>query len=120
VADRTPTSPDGTPIEVRPIRRDELGRVLIRCLPDGGRIETMFKTQQTIGMGAWDGDKCIAQLHCYRLVSPGGSADLWPQWSRTGAVEDIANGTLGITGDIWCHACVHVGPKRIFTRSKWF
>jgi GNAT superfamily N-acetyltransferase len=109
VADRTPTSPDGTPIEVRPIRRDELGRVLIRCLPDGGRIETMFKTQQTIGMGAWDGDKCIAQLHCYRLVSPGGSADLWPQWSRTGAVEDIANGTLGITGDIWCHACVHVG-----------
>jgi len=109
MTDKIPTSPDGTPIEVRPIQREDLGKVLIRCLPDGGRIETLFKTQQIIGMAAWDGDKCIGQLHCYRLASPGGSADLWPEWSRTGAVEAIANGTLGITGNIWCHACVHVG-----------
>lgn len=68
--DMTPTSPDGSPIDVRPIRRDELGKVLLRCLPDGYRIETMFKTQEVIGMGAWDVDKCIAQLHCYRLILP--------------------------------------------------
>jgi hypothetical protein len=30
----TPTSPDGGSIEVSPIRREDLGKVLIRCLPD--------------------------------------------------------------------------------------
>lgn len=107
--EEAPTSPSGNPIEVRPIRRDELGAVLLRCLPDGGRIETMFKTQGTIGLGAWDGEKCIAQLHCYRLVLPKGSSDLWPSWSRPSYVDEILNGSLGIKGPVWCHACCHVG-----------
>ena len=109
MTDKAPTSPDGTPIDVRPIQRDDLGKVLIRCLPDGGGIETMFKNQKVVGMAAWDGNRCVAQLHCYRIVSPDGSADLWPQWSRPGYVEDLINGSLGITGAVWCHACVHVG-----------
>ncbi len=109
MTDKTPTSPNGKRIEVRPIQRSDLGKVLIRCLPDGGRIETMFKTQHTIGMAAWDGDNCIAQLHCYHLVSPGGSVDLWPEWSRPGYVKEIINGSLGISGAVWCHACCHVG-----------
>jgi GNAT superfamily N-acetyltransferase len=109
MADRTPTSPDGATIDVRPIQRDELGKVLLRCLPDGGRIETMFRTQGTIGMAAWDSDTCVAQLHGYRLVLPGGSADLWPDWSRPHYIDDILNGSLDITGPVWCHACCHVG-----------
>ena len=109
MTDKMPTSPDGNPIEVRPILRDDLGKVLIRCLPDGGRLETMFKTQQTVGVAAWDGHKCIAQLHCYRMVLPDGSADLWPDWSRPHYIDDILSGTLNITGPVWCHACVHVG-----------
>jgi len=112
------TSPDGSLIEVRPIRRDELGRVLIRCLPDGYRIETMFKMQEVIGIGAWDGDKCIAQLHCYRLVLPHGSADIWPAWSRPTYVGDVLDGRLSITGPVWCHACFHVGRSiESFSRS---
>lgn len=109
MTNRTPAAPDGTPIEVRPILRDDLGKVLIRCLPDGGRIETMFKTQQAIGVAAWDGEKCIAQLHCYRLVLPDGSANLWPDWSRPHYIDDILNGSLSLKGPVWCHACVHVG-----------
>ena len=109
MTDKTPTTPDGTPIEVRPIRRDEIGKVFIRCLPDGGRIETMFKTQQVIGMAAWNGDKCIAQLHCYRLELPNGSADMWPDWSRPHYIDDILSGCLNVTGPVWCHACCHVG-----------
>jgi len=101
--DMTPTSVDGSPIAVRPIRREELGKVFLRCFPDGGRIETMFKTQEVIGMAAWDGDKCIAQQHCYRLILPNGSAD---------------NGCLGISGPVWCHACCHVGRSiEGFSRS---
>ena len=112
------TSPAGNPIDVHPIRRDELGKVLLRCLPDGARIEAMFKAQEVIGMAAWEGDKCIAQLHCYRLAVPDGSADLWPPWTRPSYVEEILSGGLGITGAVWCHACFHVGRSiEGFSRS---
>lgn len=109
MSDLIPTLPDGSPVDVRPIRRDELGRVLLRCLPDGGSIESMFKSQQTVGIAAWDGDRCVAQLHCYCLELPGGSVEVWPEWSRPGYVQDIINGSLGIKGPVWCHACCHVG-----------
>ena len=113
-----PISPDGSVIEVRPIRRDELGRVLLRCLPDGNRIEEMFKTQEIIGIGAWDGDQCIAQLHCYRLILPHGSDELWPAWTRPAYVDDLLEGRLGISGPVWCHACFHVGRSiESFSRS---
>ena len=105
----TPTSPNGSSIEISPIRREDLGKVLIRCLPDGYRLEKLFKTQEIIGIGAWDGDKCIGQLHCYRLILPHGSADLWPAWSRPSYVDGVLNGCLGISGPVWCHACFHVG-----------
>ena len=105
----TPTSPSGNRIRVSPIRREELGRVLLRCLPDGYRVEKLFKTQETVGFGAWDGDQCVAQLHCYRLMLPRGSTDLWPAWSRPSYVEDLLEGCLGISGPVWCHACFHVG-----------
>ena len=114
----TPISPDGDVIEVRPIRRDELDRVLLRCLPDGNRIEKMFKTQGTIGIGAWEGDNCIAQLHCYRLILPHGSDDLWPAWTRPSYVDGLLEGRLGISGPVWCHACFHVGRSiESFSRS---
>jgi GNAT superfamily N-acetyltransferase len=113
-----PTSPDGRLIDIRPIRRDELGKVLLRCLPDGYRIEMMFKTQEVIGIGAWDGDRCIAQLHCYRLILPHGSADLWPAWTRPSYVDAVLDGCLGISGPVWCHACFHVGRSiESFSRS---
>jgi GNAT superfamily N-acetyltransferase len=105
----TPTLLNGSPIDVRPIRRHELGKVLLRCLPDGGGIETLFKTQETIGMAAWDGDQCVAQLHCYRLVLPHGPIDHWPAWNRPFYLEAVLDGCLGITGPVWCHACCHVG-----------
>jgi GNAT superfamily N-acetyltransferase len=114
----TPTSPDGSSIDVSPIRRGDLGNVLIRCLPDGYRIEMLFKTQEIIGFSAWDGENCIAQLHCYRLILPHGSADLWPAWSRPSYVDGVLNGCLGISGPVWCHACFHVGRSiESFTNS---
>lgn len=104
-----PTSPEGSTIEVSPIRRHDIGKVLVRCLPDGYRVEMLFKTQEIIGFGVWDGDKCIAQLHCYHLILPGGTADLWPTWSRPSYLDGVLRGCLGISGSVWCHACFHVG-----------
>lgn len=109
VKDGSLRSADGNPIDIRPLRREDLGKVLIRCLPDGYRIETLFKTQETIGIGAWESGKCIAQLHCYRLVLPHGSIDLWPIWTRPFYINAVLNGRLGISGPVWCHACFHVG-----------
>jgi len=115
---RVPSSPDGGRIVVRPILRSDLGKVLLRCLPDGYRIETLFKTQQILGIGAWDNDKCIAQLHCYRLILPHGSVDLWPAWSLPSFINAALNGSLGISGPVWCHACFHVGRSiESFSRS---
>ncbi len=106
---RFPISPNDEPIDIHPIRRDELGKVLLRCLPDGHRIDMLFKTQETIGFGAWDRDQCIAQLHCYRLQLPCGSADLWPAWTQPAYITDVLEGSLNISGPVWCHACFHVG-----------
>jgi hypothetical protein len=116
--EKIPTSPNGGLIDIRPIRRDELGKVLLRCLPDGNSIEWMFKSQEVIGIGAWDGDRCIAQLHCYRLLLPHGSGDLWPAWSRPSYVDAMIDGYLDISGPVWCHACFHVGRSiESFSRS---
>lgn len=104
-----PTSLDGGLIEISPIRRGDLGKVLVRCLPDGYRIEMLFKTQEIVGFGAWDSEKCIAQSHCYRLTLPHGFADRWPAWSRPSHVDGILRGCLDISGPVWCHACFHIG-----------
>ena len=91
---------------------------MLRCLPDGFRVEQMFKAQGIIGVGAWEGDKCIAQLHCYRLNLPNDSSDIWPAWSRPSYIHDVLAGRLNINGPVWCHACFHVGRSiESFSRS---
>jgi GNAT superfamily N-acetyltransferase len=108
------TSPDGTPITVRPIEREDLGRILLRCLPDGGTIEELFVDQGTIGMAAWEGDRCVGQVHCYRVVLPDGKNENWPEhsrWMHEPAWWREASRTagFGLSGPTWCHACFHVG-----------
>lgn len=106
---QNPTSPSGNPIDVRPIQRHELGQVVIRCLPDGGKIESLFKTQGTIGMAAWDGKTCVGLLHGYALNLPGGMNPYWPEWNQSWWLPYVLSGALDINGKVWCHACCHVG-----------
>jgi hypothetical protein len=56
---------------VRPITPDEIDRVPLRCWPDHDAMAKLFASQETIGMAAWDGNPCVAQLHCYRSLSVG-------------------------------------------------
>ena len=105
----TALSPNQLPVTIRPIERSDLGRVLLRCLPDGGSIEQLFITQGTVGMAAWEGERCVAQLHGYRLLLPGGDNPYWPAWSRPWWVPLALEGSLSLRGAVWCHACFHVG-----------
>jgi GNAT superfamily N-acetyltransferase len=107
-------SPTGTPISVRPILREELDRVVLRCWPDRDAIERLFTEQGTIGMAAWEGDKNIAQLHCYRVTLPQGRNQNWPKWNRwlpepASWLAAAAKASLPMNGPAWCHACCHVG-----------
>lgn len=106
---KKPVSPSGNPIEVRPIRRDELGKIVLRCYPDGGKLESLFKTQGTIGIAAWDRETCVGLLHCYSLNLPGGMNPYWPEWNKPWWLNYLSSGALHINGKVWCHACCHVG-----------
>jgi GNAT superfamily N-acetyltransferase len=103
----TPVPPAEEPIAVRPIRPDELDRVVLRCWPGRDALDALFVEQGTIGMAAWDGDRCVGQLHCYRATLPGGGNPHWPQWNRPWWWAQ--RGELGLNGPAWCHACLHVG-----------
>ncbi|UCC68602.1 MAG: GNAT family N-acetyltransferase [Armatimonadota bacterium] len=108
------TSPNGTPITVRPIEPEHLDRIVLRCWPDRDTLARLFAEQGTIGMAAWEGDKSVGLLHCYRVTLPDWTTDHWPQWSRwcpdpTWWSEAARSANLALTGPAWCHACCHVG-----------
>ncbi len=111
------TSPDGAPIVIRPIESGELERVVLRCWPDRDILHRLFAEQGTIGMAAWEGDKCVAQLHCYRVMLPDGTNENWPDhggnwWDGkegTQTYTDWQNWgpdrlNLPFSGPAWCYA----------------
>lgn len=120
-----PTGPDGTPIETRAIRQDELDCILMRCWPeDEQAIERLFGEQGTMGMAAWEGDRSVGMLHCYRVKAPDGHNPHWPEWNdwwtegeRTFGRWGARKADLGVEGPAWCHACLHVG-RTLATRES--
>jgi GNAT superfamily N-acetyltransferase len=105
---------NGTTITVRPILQEELDQVVLRCWPDRDSLNRLFTQQGTLGMAAWEGDKNVAQLHCYRITFPQWRNQDWPEWNRwlpdpTTWSASAAKAHLGLRGPAWCHACCHVG-----------
>jgi GNAT superfamily N-acetyltransferase len=117
---------DGTPIAVRPIQSSELDRIVLRCWPERETLHRLFTTQGTIGMAAWEDERNVAQLHCYRTTAPDGTewgGEDGPMGGAMGAnwwtgTDRVFQGwgqwgprkaDLGLSGPIWCHACFHVG-----------
>ncbi len=108
-----PTSPEGRPITIRPIEKDELGRVVLRCWPDDPNVlDKIFEAQGTIGMAAWEGDRNVAQLHCYRIDTADGvnGAAGWK-------LDMAGKASRELRGAIWCHECCHVG-RTLETTAK--
>jgi GNAT superfamily N-acetyltransferase len=108
------TSPDGTPITVRPIEPGELDRIPLRCWPDRKTLDHLFLEQGTIGIAAWEGEQCVGQLHCYRAILPDAMSEHWPERSRwlpesSWWRQAARPASLELSGPGWCHACSHVG-----------
>ena len=111
--------PDGTEINIRHIEQTDLDSINLRCWPERGTLDRLFADQGTIGMAAWEKDKCVGLLHCYRVGLPDGVNENWPEWSAwwwQGGRVFSREGQwgprkvdLGLTGQGWCHACIHVG-----------
>lgn len=120
--DARPTAPNGAPISIRPILSRELDRVVLRCWPDRAALERLFATQATIGMAAWEGrcctaERCVAQLHGYRVDLPDGENEGWPPWNNWWS--DAARGAVAnLRGPAWCHACIHVGRTLASARQE--
>ena len=100
-------------MDIRPIAREELGQVPLRCLPDGGSIETLFVDQGTVGTAAWEEGKCVGTCWFYVIEGPdfyNKMAPPWSGWTKTGRTPTVikekseyAKGRfLGLN-------CIHVG-----------
>lgn len=105
---------DPATITVLPIRREQLDAIPLGCWPnDRSVLEGLFTSQETVGVAAWEGDFCVAQLHCYRLESAADACGVWPphrdwwggHWRELLTPSQVA--ALG--GPLWCLACFHVG-----------
>ena len=59
-------------------------------------------------MAAWDGEKCVAELHCYRVALPDGRTEHRPECNDWWA-EAAPAANLPLSGPAWCHTCFHVG-----------
>jgi hypothetical protein len=104
--------------EIRPIRPDDMDRINMRCWPGGGdRRAKLMETQETLGISAWEGEKCVATLHCYQVRLPQwddsvfpewipGQMHLWPLGWPLMAARDRG---LTFEGPVWGHSCFHVG-----------
>lgn len=111
-------------ISVRPIEPDDLDCIPLDCWPQRREtVERLFAEQGTLGMGAWEGDRCIAQLHCYRVTLPDWSDRNFPEWAQDRflrwplgwPLQRAQALNLRVDGPVWGHACFHVGRLRAET-----
>ena len=110
-------------IEVGPIRRDELDRIVLRCWPpDRDELLRLIDEQETIGMAAWEGSKNVGVVHGYRIDDLRAGNAHWPSWSSWWRPEswptETREAAFGLPGPIWCLACIHVGRTLASDREE--
>lgn len=69
--------------QVRPITEKEYERVNSKCWDNSEVQKSILRQQGILGFGAWDTEeRCIAQLHCYRVSIPDWDDRLFPDYAR--------------------------------------
>jgi len=119
-----PTADQQQDVQVRPIRQDELDRIVLRCWPpDRDELLRLFDEQGTIGMAAWEGPKCVGVVHGYRRDDPRKPSHLAPPWARGRPMDDLPPATreaaLSLPAPIWSFSCYHVGRTLVSFREEF-
>jgi GNAT superfamily N-acetyltransferase len=106
-----------TEFAIRPIESADLDHVAGACWESREIQNRLLGQQQILGMAAWQGGRCIAQLHCYQVRLPQWDDSSFPGYGRSRPVSWplgwplLAAREKGLTigGPVWGHACFHVG-----------
>ena len=100
-------------MNIRIIAREDLGQIPLRCLPDGGSIETLFVEQGTVGTAAWEGVKCVGTCWFYVIEGPefyNRMAPSWSGWTKTDRIPRVIKGKSEYAGGRFLGLnCIHVG-----------
>ncbi|MEN6480250.1 MAG: hypothetical protein ABFD20_11530 [Anaerolineales bacterium] len=100
---QVPTAPNGSTIEIRPAGVEHLAQIPWRCWGDDPQVlRRVFGQQETIGIIACEGERCVGVLYAFCIELPT-TADCLPSERLHYVLE------TGLTGLAWCHACFHVG-----------
>jgi GNAT superfamily N-acetyltransferase len=120
----------GAAISIRPIREADLDGVAEACWEGRGSQHRLLAAQGILGMGAWEGDRCVGQLHCYRVTLPQWDDSNFPGYGRSRPVSwplgwpllAAREKALKLDGPVWSHACFHVGflPGARQAERKYF
>jgi len=105
--------------QVRPISGKELDGVSSKCWDSREVQQRILQQQEILGIGAWDADnRCIAQLHCYRVSLPDWDDSLFPDYARNRLLDCplgwplLAAKERGLSFDgmpVLVLSCFHVG-----------
>ena len=68
--------------EIRPIRLGDLDHVTGACWENRQTQVRLLEIQEILGFGAWEGDACVGQLHCYRVTLPQWDDSNFPGYGR--------------------------------------
>jgi GNAT superfamily N-acetyltransferase len=102
---------------IRPIESRDLDYVAGKCWEDRQTQIRLLELQEILGFGAWEGDACVGQLHCYSVTLPQWDDGNFPGYGRERLVSWplgwplLAAKEKGLEFDkpVWGHACFHVG-----------
>jgi len=102
---------------IRPIELKDLDHITGACWENRQTQIRLLELQEILGFGAWEGDDCVGQLHCYSVTLPQWDDSNFPGYGRANPVSWplgwplLAAKEKGLKFDkpVWAHACFHVG-----------
>ncbi len=76
-----------------------------------------MQKQETMGISAWENDRCVGTLHCYRVDLPEWDDSVFPEWipgqmhlwPLGWPLIEARDRGLAPGGPVWGHSCFHVG-----------
>jgi GNAT superfamily N-acetyltransferase len=108
---------DSDEFVIRPVKSADLDRVAGACWENRETQMRLLDEQGILGMAAWDGERSVGQLHCYRVTLPEWDDASFPGYGRARLVSwplgwpllAAKQKGLEFDGPVWGHACFHVG-----------